>query len=173
MRNLLLFIVAGCTFAACQQKQEPAAEAKPGPIEFADSTYINPCKAGLMALASGDVDAFGANMADNAVFQWNAGDSIAGKPAIIEYWKDRRGNVIDKLEVSNDIWLAVKVNQSKQVSTGVYVFGWARVTASYKGGKSMTQWIHNIYHFDANGKIDRTTQFLDRAPIAAAMPAKK
>jgi len=174
MRNILLVMVGGCLLMACgQPKTEPAAVAKPGPIELADSTYIVPCKQSLMALASGDIDAFGANLADQAVFQWNAGDSLAGKQAIVDYWKDRRGKVIDKLEISEGIWLALKVNDSKQVATGNYVFVWTPVTATYKGGKSMSQWIHNVYHIDAAGKIDRITQFLDRAPIANAMPAKK
>ena len=32
----------------------------------------------------------------------------------------------------------------------------------------MAQWIHTAIHFDANDKIDRVVQFLDRAPINAA-----
>lgn len=177
MRKLLSLVGLACVVMACNQpKQETptTTPAKPAPTEL-DTTNIKSCKQALMALSSGDVDAFTSNLADNAVYAWNAGDSVAGKAAIVAYWKDRRGNVIDKLDILQDIWLGIKVNDTFQpgVQRGAYVFGWAKITASYKGGKSMTQWIHNVYHFDASGKVDRVSQFLDRAPIAAAMPAKK
>ena len=32
----------------------------------------------------------------------------------------------------------------------------------------MVQWIHTDQHFDANDKIDRVIQYLDRVPINAA-----
>lgn len=175
MRNVLFLFVLCCLFAACNQpKPETAAvPAKPQPLAFGDSTKSQLCKEGIMALAAADVDGFARNIADNAVYMWNSGDSIAGKAAIVDYWKDRYANVIEKMEVSNVIVLSLKVNESKQVDPGEYVLMWASVTASYKGGKSMTQWVHNIYHFDNAGMIDRVTQFLDRVPIMAAMPAKK
>lgn len=176
MRNLLTLLAAGCIFACSTPKKEEAATtapAKPAPTEIGDSTYVNTCKAGLVALVGGDVDGFTSNIADNAVFYWNAGDSLAGKAAIVAYWKDRRGNVIDKMEIKNQVWLSLKVNESKEVQTGNWVFAWFKISASYKGGKSMSQWIHNVYHFGPSGQVDQVTQFLDRAPIAAAMPHKK
>jgi len=33
----------------------------------------------------------------------------------------------------------------------------------------MTQRIHTVYHFDANDKIDRVSQYIDWVPIKAAM----
>ena len=33
----------------------------------------------------------------------------------------------------------------------------------------MSQWIHTDYHFDANDKIDQVVQYIDRAPINAAI----
>jgi len=179
MKKLLPFAALGVALFACSSpKPETAdaaitAEAKPAPVEIADSSYVNTCKQGLASLSSGDVDGYTNSLADKAVFQWNAGDSLSGKEAITKYWKDRRGNVIDKLTINNQIWLGIKVNESKQSRTGIWVFGWANITASYKGGKSMSQWIHNAYHFDASDKIDQIVQFLDRAPISAALPPKK
>jgi hypothetical protein len=32
----------------------------------------------------------------------------------------------------------------------------------------MSQWIHTDIHFDANDKIDRAIQYIDRVPINAA-----
>ncbi len=175
MRNVLILFIVCCLFAACDQPKPEAAStpAKPPRIEIGDSTKSQLCKDGIMALAAGDVDSFASSMADNIVYMWNSGDSIAGKAAIVDYWKDRHANVIEKMDVSNVALLSLKVNESKVVPPGDYVFMWASVTASYKGGKSMTQLIHNAYSFDSSGKINRITQFIDRAPIMAAMPAKK
>ena len=39
----------------------------------------------------------------------------------------------------------------------------------YKKGKSVTQWMPILYHFDSNDKINQVTHFLDRASINAAM----
>lgn len=110
------------------------------------------------------------SFADNAVYIWNNGDSLAGKAAIAAYWKKRRGEVIDSISFSQDIWLAIKVNQPQTPAQapGNWALGWYAVSAKYKTGKRMNQWIHTAMHFDANDKIDRVVQFLDRAPINAA-----
>jgi hypothetical protein len=44
-------------------------------------------------LTKGDMDAWMAEFADNAVY-WNSGDSLVGKPAIDKYWRNRRANVL-------------------------------------------------------------------------------
>ena len=118
-----------------------------------------------------DIDGFVSNFADDAVYVFNNGDSIAGKQAITEYWTDRMTNAIDEIGFSNDIWLSLKVNESSQgVMTGNWVLGWFQVTATYQAtGKSMTQNIHTLYHFNDSGKFDRVIQYLDRASIMAAM----
>jgi ketosteroid isomerase-like protein len=172
MRNLFLVLaMAGLLAAACNApKPENAVPATPAALEIGDSTKSKMLKASLMALAAGDADAFTSNLADNAVFAWNSGDTLKGKAAIAEFWKDRRTNIIDQMQVSNDIWLNLKVNRSKVAAPGDYTFAWFKVMVSYKGGKSMTQWIHNVYRFDASGKVDLVTQWVDRAPIMAAMP---
>lgn len=179
MKNLIaLALLVGALWSCSQPKPEattPAEEPKPQPIEFADAKYSDICKQSLTALASKDVDAFVSSMAENSIYRFNSGDSIVGKAAITTYWKDRMTNAIDKLEFSNDIWLSLKVNESTQgVNTGNWVLGWFQVTASYVTGKSMSQNIHTLYHFNGNGKIDEVIQYMDRAPINAAMiKAKK
>jgi hypothetical protein len=40
------------------------------------------------------MDAWMAEFADNAVYYWNSGDSLVGKPAIDKYWRNRRANVL-------------------------------------------------------------------------------
>jgi hypothetical protein len=167
-------------FACTNQKTEDkaaittdsavAAPAKPQATEFADAKYIEIGKMGNASLSSGNIDAWMSSFADNAVYIWNNGDSIVGKPAITAYWKKRRGEVIDSINFSQDIWLAVKVNQPQSAAQapGNWVLSWYLTQAKYKTGKRMAQWIHTAAHFDANDKIDRVVQFLDRAPINAA-----
>jgi len=70
--------------------------------------------------------------------------------------------------------LPIKVNKKGNIPLdGYWLLSWYKTTAKYKGGKSMTQWIHTTYHFDANDKIDMVDQYLDKAAINAALPQKK
>jgi ketosteroid isomerase-like protein len=164
----LLLLVAG--LYACTQPKEPAAEqAPPAPIEIADDTYVAACQAGLAGMTNGDIDAFVKDLAENCVYRWNYGDSLVGKPAIAAYWKDRRTNVIDKITFDNEIWLPVKVNASEQVRPGNWVLSWYRVQSTYKTGKSMSQYIHTVYHFNDQGQVDEVIQYLDRVLIAQAL----
>jgi hypothetical protein len=56
--------------------------------------------------------------------------------------------------------------------TGIWLLSWYQVSAKYKNGNRAGQWIHTDYHFDANDKIDRVIQYLDRAVINAALKKK-
>lgn len=178
MKTIHYFVVLGLLFiVACNNEPapttEPAAEttpATPAPAEFADAKYAAIGKQGVADLAAGNVDGWMNSFADNAVYVWNSGDSLAGKPAITDYWKKRRGEAIESMSFSNEIYLPVKVNQPQSVEqSGIWVLCWYQVTAKYKAtGKSMSQWIHTDLHFDANDKIDRVIQYVDRVPINAA-----
>ena len=183
MKKLMFWTFCSFLFIACndQKKEEtttetPAAAAtsetkETPPVELADAKYMDIGKKGIAALSSGDIDGWMSSYADNAVYFWNNGDSIAGKAAITDYWKKRRTEMIDSINFSSDIWLPVKVNTPQQTAQlpGTWLLGWYRVDAKYKTGKKMGQYIHTAMHFDANDKIDRVVQYLDRAPINAAM----
>ena len=83
-------------------------------------------------------------------------------------------NVIETISFKNDIWFPIKVNKPQQAERdGVWLMGWYEVTAKYKGGSSMTQWMHILYHFDNKDKIDVVNYFVDRVPIMSAMLQKK
>ncbi len=151
-----------------------ATETKPGPAEFADSKYAEIGKKGLAALSAVDIDGWMDGYADNAGYVWNNGDSLAGKAAITDYWKKRRTEAIDSITFTNQIFLPIKVNQPQSVEApGVWLLAWAKVDATYKNGKSMTQWMHWTIHFNDNNQVDRMNQYLDTAPINAVMPMKK
>ena len=139
------------------------------PAEFADPSYGAIVKTGLANFAKGDVAAWMESYADNAVYAWNNGDSLAGKAAISEYWTKRRTEVIDSITFSNEIVLPIKVNTPQSVEApGVWVLTWYQIHAKYKTGKYMDQWSHTDTHFNADGKIDRVIQYIDRAVIKAA-----
>lgn len=185
MKNVFFVLIGSAALLSCgQPKQEqpaetaPVVEAKTQPIEFADAEkYTAIGKAGITALASGDVEGWMKGFADNAKFFWSAGDSLIGKKAISDYWTERRGKVIDKMKYSNDIWLAVKLNEpqpgQRADDKGVWLLSWYRVEPTYKNGATLNFWVHTDLHFDANDKIDRAIQYIDRAPIMAALAKKK
>ena len=171
-----MFFLACCSLIimACntaEQPAAPAAPAGPAPAELTGDDYVAMGKDGLAKLSAGDVDGWMESFADNAMYQWNNGDSLAGKQAIADYWKKRRSEDITSITFSNDIWLSLKVNQpqNEYVLPGQWLFGWYQVDATYKTGKSMTQWIHTDMHLNDAGKVDLVIQYLDRAPIMKAM----
>ncbi len=179
MKKNFLLAVAYLLMTACnggnaekqQQSSTDSSEVKPQAAEFADAKYTDIGKKALAAMTSGDIDSWMAMYADNAKYYWNGGDSLIGKAAINEYWKKRRTEVIDSINFKYDMWLAVKVNEPQQPmqTPGVWLLSWYQVSAKYKNGKTMSQWIHNDFHFDANDKVDEVVQYIDRAPINAAL----
>ncbi|MBA4057371.1 MAG: hypothetical protein C0490_21840, partial [Marivirga sp.] len=129
MKHLILVLIAGALLCACQPKPEAETapvDVKPQAVEFADQKYIDIGKQGLRSLAEGNVADFMSDIADNAKYSWNNGDSLVGKPAIEAYWMDRRGKAIDTITYVNDVWLTVKANEppANFLPTGVYLFGW-------------------------------------------------
>jgi hypothetical protein len=181
MKNLLFLflILLGIGWLSCSP-QKPAEEAAAGtnadttkavaPAEFADPKYMEMGKKMLAQFASGNIDDYMTYFADNAIYHWNNGDSIAGKAAISDYWKKRRADVIDSISFTNQIFLPVKVNKPQSVeSPGIWLLSWYQTFAKYKNGKSMTQGMHAVMHFDANDKIDQVFQYRDNALIEAAL----
>lgn len=181
MKKLFLIVLCTSLFVGCKKEattepvvKDPAATEAVAPVEFADAKYTEIGKKTLDALSKGDMDAWMSNYADNAKYYWNSGDSLIGKPAIDKYWRDRRTNTIETISFEKEIWLPIKVNEKGNIPLdGFWLLSWYKTTAKYKGGKSMTQWIHTTYHFDANDKIDMVNQYLDKSVIMAALPQKK
>src|SRR5689334_13052764 len=110
MRKFLGLVVCSALLFACNNDQKTAENAdsktasastgtEPKDVEFADSKYVDIAKAGMRNLESGDIDAWMANYADNAVYRWNNLDSLVGKAAISDYWKKRRADVIDSMSL--------------------------------------------------------------------------
>jgi len=184
MKKMFVWALGSTLFFGCNNEKAteakteatPAAttaattETKTAPAEFADAKYMDIGRKGLAALSAGDVDGWVSSYADNVVYVWNNGDSLAGKPAVTAYWKKRRTEVIDSIAFTNSVFLPIKVNQPQSVEQpGVWLLGWYKTDAKYKTGKKMSQWIHTDMHFNEADKVDRVIMYLDRAPINAAM----
>jgi len=184
MRKILLFAAGCCFLASCNNKpsepmttesKDTTATAKtsatPPQSEFADARYADMGRKHLAQLSSGDINGWLDAFADDAIFYWSAGDSLAGKTAIAKYWTERRTKVIDSLRFSKDIWLPLKVNRPQQGPDvpGNWLLGWYMVDVKYKNGKKLTFWVHSDLHYNNNDKIDRYIQYIDREPIVKAL----
>lgn len=175
------FVALACLFAllACSKPEEKTpetvAEATPPPqSEIGDAKYVEMGKSGIAKLSSGDIDGWMASYADNAKYYWSSGDSLIGKQAIADYWKNRRADVIDSISFTNDIWIPLKVNvpQRGPDQAGTWLLSWYHTSVKYKNGAKLSFWVHTGLHYDSQDKIDVVVQYLDRAPINAALAKK-
>lgn len=182
MRNILLGAVCLIMLAACKNEADentPATIAgestkTPPPVEFADQKYIDMGKKAMDKFAAGDIDGWASNFSDNIKFRWSAGDSLSSKAEVVKYWKDRRANVIESLELSDGIWLPVTVNEPQSIeSKGTWLLNWHKVKATYKNKETLTFWVHIDMHYNNEGQVDEVIQYIDRAPIQAAVEKKK
>lgn len=188
MRKLLFAFFASVILFSCKDKTDtPSKESshdpmvksatadKPQAVEFADSKYATMGREQLDKMEKKDIEGWGNAFADNAVWTWSSGDSLAGKKAIVDYWKNRMSNVIETMKLENDIWMPIKVNKPQRPGhdmEGTWLLGWYQFNTKYKNGKSLSGWTHVDMHYDNNGKVDRAIQYIDRAPINAALGAK-
>lgn len=170
MAGLGLFLF-GCT-PVTDQNEAAVAATQPAPVEIGNNEHIAMAQEGLQAMVNQDHEAFVAKFTDDALYIFNSGDTIAGKPAITEYWQERM-EVIETIEFSNDLWLPIKVNESEDVALGKYLFAWFDVKASYTSGGEMSQNIHTVYHFTENNEIDLVIQYIDRLSIMQAQGAQE
>jgi len=183
MKKLLSWMFGCCLLFSCTNSTKepsakdttamgPSASTNPPPqMEFADARYMEMGKKALQQFESGDITAWMEGYADDAVYIWSAGDSLAGKAAIANYWKERRGKVIDSLQFANDIWLPVKVNRPQKGPDmpGNWLLSWYEVHVKYKNGSRLVFWVHSDIHYNSADKIDRVIQYIDRAPINKAL----
>ena len=179
MKNLVLAMIAAVCLFACTQPQEEAPQAEdivsvePTPVmgvSVTEEKYVPEIKAAMEAMGRGDIAAFTSIMSDDVVYMFNHLDSLAGKQAVNDWWQNRFDNDLKSISFNNNIWLSLDVEDPRYptVEKGDYVMLWTLVTGTYSTGKTMTQFIHIVYHFNDQGRVDRVTQFVDRVPIMEA-----
>ncbi|MBD0298594.1 MAG: hypothetical protein ICV84_25900 [Flavisolibacter sp.] len=68
----------------------------------------------------------------------------------------------------------MEINQPQQGPDmpGVWLLNWYQVNVTYKNGKQLSFWVHQDFHFNNDNKIDRSIQYVDRAPINEALGVK-
>lgn len=177
-------LMAAGLFVSCKDKKEESAgnnalvkdttATAPPDYEFADAKYTAWGKQRLEQFQNGEMDRWAEQFAADAVYIWSAGDSLAGKKAILDYWRNRRQDVIQNIRFSNDIWLPIKINKPQKGPDlpGVWLLSWYQVDVTYKTGQALTFWVHTDFHYNSKDQIDRAVQYIDRAPINAAAGTK-
>src|SRR5215467_13757413 len=111
MRRILTGLTSLVFLAACNNKSGESAKnssdttataatmapttatSEPKAAEIADAKYMDFGKRFLASFSKGDIDGWLNDWADNGVFLWSAGDSLAGKAAVAKYWKSRWSNL--------------------------------------------------------------------------------
>lgn len=160
----IIILFLGIALLACQQVKETP------PVDIADPKYISLSKEVLTSLCRGDIEQFIQPYEDQAIYRWNYGDSLIGRKAIADYWKERRSSVIDTITFTNEAWLAIKANvPPNHIKPGVYVLSWADFTVTYTNGSSVMMNIHTVFGFNDQDQIISTLQYLDRSLIEDAL----
>ena len=178
MKNVLLALCCGVVLFACNKPKEETAPvtepAAPPQAEIGDAKYAEIGRKGLQQFTSGDIDGWLTSFSDSARYLWSGGDSLIGKKAIAAYWKERRAKVIESMTATNDIWTPLKVNtpQKGPDAKGLWLLSWNQVSVTYRNHQSLKFWVHTDYHFNDSDKIDVVVQYVDRAPINAALAKK-
>jgi hypothetical protein len=145
----------------------PTVKDKPAPVEWADSQYTVWGRERMRLFEAAEYDKWAEGFSEKAVMQWSGGDSLVGKEAITAYWKEQHLTTIDTIQIANDSWLAVRVNQPLQATElpGVWLLSWAREDVKYRNKKSLRFWVHQKAHYNTASKIDRIIIYMDKAPV--------
>jgi hypothetical protein len=181
MKKLFILAVSSLVLFSCNEKKKEegkmadektmsGTEKKPA-TELLDLKEADGVGGYYDALCQGDIDAMAADFDDNIRFTFSSGDSLIGKKAVVDYWKNRRANIIKTLSISNRIMLPIMVNESQQPTAappGKWVLFWGFTDVTYKNDKSLKFWAHSVNHYNAAGKIDFIGWYIDRQPIAEA-----
>jgi hypothetical protein len=163
MKKFIVLMICYGLLACNQAKDEP-------PISIADPKYIDMSRNILTSLCKGDIDEFIKNYAVDAKYRWNYGDSLVGRKAIYDYWKERRTSAIDTIIFKNETWLAIKAyNPPKHIPPGIYVLNWSDFTVTYSDGISVNSNIHTVFGFNSQDSLMSTRQYLDRSLITEAL----
>lgn len=152
-----------------------STETKKPASEILDLAAGDAVKKSFAAFAKNDIDGMVADYDDNIRYTWSGGDSAIGKTAVKEYYASR-WKLIQSISFSNEIMLPLQVNESqapKVAPPGKWVLYWAAADVTYKNGKNIKFWMHNVNHYNSAGKIDFVGQYIDRHPIIEATKGMK
>jgi hypothetical protein len=173
---ILSLVAASCLYACNSDKTagiDSKATDKPDSTKPAsqllDISEADAVKKGLTSFATGNVDAMISEYDENILYTWSGGDSLHGRNAIADYWKNRWG-VIERMNLINTVVQPIQVNEAQVPGqrTGKYVFSWSMVDIAYKNGKKLHFMMHTVNHYNDAGLIDYVSLYYDRLPIMEA-----
>jgi hypothetical protein len=179
MNKLIFGVLISFLFLACQDKAEEkpstteatlsSNESQKGGDQFLPMSDADGVKRSLQAFSQGDIDAMSAEYADTVFQLWSGLDSLRGKKAIQDYYKGRWA-LIDSLNFSDFVFVPLQMNaqQTPYAPTGKWILAWVFAHVKYKNGKKLDFWFHNVYHYNADSKIDFIGQYIDRQPLIEA-----
>lgn len=177
-KSILPSCMALVMVMGCRQESKPAVvleASKPRPLtELLDISLSEPARKSLDAFSQMDLEGFTAEFADDINYTWSNGDSLRGKEAVKEYYAGRF-KIIESISFTDHLFLPIQINESptKSVAPGRWLLQWAYTHIRYKNGKKVDLWIHNVNHYNADGKIDFLGQYMDRYPILEATKGMK
>lgn len=179
----IFILAAGCMLVfACNNEKKDDKKADDGvkttmssgdkkpASELLDLSMADPIKKSFAAFAKNDIDGMTADYADNIRYTWSGGDSAIGKQAVKDYYTGR-WKLIQSINFSSEIVLPLQINESQQPQAappGKWVLYWTAADVTYKNGKNVKFWMHNVNHFNDAGKVDFIGQYIDRYPIMEA-----
>lgn len=175
-----VLVIAAFLFSCNNDKKDEAKTETPSPAatadvkkpatELLDLSVADGIKKSFAAFSKADMDGMTAGYDDNIRYTWSGGDSLVGKQAVKDYYTGR-WKLIKSINFSNEIVLPLQVNESQAPAAappGKWVLYWTMVDVTYKNGKNIKFWMHNVNHFNASDKIDFIGQYIDRHPIMEA-----
>ena len=178
-KNFLLAMGCVLLFACNNEKKDDKkmgegtttapSDAKKPASELLDLSAGDLIKKSFAAFSKGDVAGMVADFDDNVRYTWSGGDSVIGKKAVADYYT-ARWKLIESIKFSDEIILPVQVNepQSPAAPAGKWILYWTMADVTYKNGKNLKFWMHNVNHLNDAGKVDFVGQYMDRHPIMEA-----
>lgn len=140
-------------------------------IEMGDQRLAHAVKQMNEDFQKGNMEAWLRRYTEDAVFVFSCGDSLVGREAIAQYWKERRHRLMDTIEMSSEVLLPVSINTptANQYKKGNWLLNWYQVHVRFQNKEELSFLVHVDHHFDSAGLIDRSIQYMDFVPIRNAL----
>lgn len=119
----------------------------------------------VTALKAGDAVKLSSYFADNAIIVGLGStiDTISKKDHLERYTETFK---VDKMDITQDIYLSVKTNEDAAVAPGEYSFSWGTVTSTNKATKKTATSRYHVVAQIVDGKMTFLSHYYDLMPFA-------
>jgi hypothetical protein len=177
MKKIFMAATVCMLFFACNNEKKEdsnqttttSGDKKPS-FEALDLSEGDVIKNSFSAFGKGDIEGMTAAYDDNIRYTWSGGDSLIGKKAVQDFWKNRWSKVIDSLSFSEHIVVPIiaNVKQSEFAPTGKWILHWVMTNVTYKNKAKLVFWSHSVNHINDGGKVDFIGMYYDQHTIYEA-----